>query len=689
MKSSPPRAASLRTTPGAGRLSLAAVVVCSTGAALAALALPAALGATVDDLLTRRQIPWSGLLLCAALTAAEVALDALVALLGGSTTATLTARLRTTLVDRVVRAEPRHGQAVASGDLTTRLTANAADAATVAVTAATAASVVLLPLGAAVALFLIDPWAAVALLVGAPAFVLLLRTLIRRTADVSADYQREQALIATRLTEVLDGIDTVRAARTATSEHARITEPLSALSGHGHRTWRIHGRAVGASAVLLPLLTVLVLAVAGLRMSAGAISVGDLFAVSRYAVLAVGLGALTGAFAAISRGRTAARRLEPLLDLPAVPHSSRTLPPGGPGTVELCGIEVVRDGRRLLRGVSLTVPGGSSLAVVGRSGSGKSLLAAVAGRLTDPDAGTVTLDGVPLDGVDPVRLRDEIAFAFARPALLGTTVEDTIAFGATEPPPATVHEAARAASADGFIALLPLGYRTPLERAPLSGGECQRLGLARAFAHRGRLLILDDATSSLDTITEAHVQRALARHTGTGTTIVVAHRVSTAAGADRVVWLDDGAVRAVAPHAALWRDPAYRAVFHTPADAPPETPNPGPNGPGPDGPVPPRAPEGSGPAVPVRPEGPAPARAPETSPSVATARTEEIVPPRAPDGSGLAGPVRPEGPVPARAPETSPSPSAPRPDGPTPGASRHAVPPESRNGAPAGREEVR
>ncbi|MFI1864775.1 ABC transporter ATP-binding protein [Streptomyces jumonjinensis] len=574
-QASPPGSAPFRS-PRAGRLPLLAVALCSIGAALAALALPLALGSAVDTLVARGEIPWPELRLCAALTAAEVLLDAVVALLGQTATATRTARLRTTLADRLVRAEPRHGQAVAPGDLTTRITANAAEAAAVPVAAATAAATVLVPLGAVVALFLIDLWAAAALLAGAPFLIALLRTLVRRTADASADYQREQALIATRTTEVLDGIDTVRAARTAAHEHTRITEPLTRLSAHGRLTWQILGRATGASALLLPLLTVLVLGVAGLRMSAGAISVGELLAVFRYTVLAVGLGVLTGALSTISRGRAAARRLDPLLGLSAVPHRSLELPPGGPGRVELRNVYVVRDGKRLLRGVSLTVPGGTSMAVVGRSGSGKSLLAAVAGRLTDPETGTVTLDGVPLDGVDPVRLREEVTFAFARPALLGTTVGDTIAFGAGRPSGELVRSAARDASADGFIALLPLGYRTPLERAPLSGGECQRLGLARAFARAGRLLILDDATSSLDTVTEDRVQRALARRAGAGTRIVVAHRVSTAADADAVVWLENGTVRASGPHAVLWDDPDYRAVFH--ADRPTALPAPG--GPG-------------------------------------------------------------------------------------------------------------
>ncbi|MGW7334197.1 ABC transporter ATP-binding protein, partial [Streptomyces sp. NPDC054840] len=108
---------------------------------------------------------------------------------------------------------------------------------------------------------------------------------------------------------------------------------------------------------------------------------------------------------------------------------------------------------------------------------------------------------------------------------------------------------------------LPEGYDTAPADAPLSGGELQRIGLARAFCRAGRLLVLDDATSSLDTLTAREVERALAREVRPGTRLVVAHRISSAALADLVVWLDAGRVRATGTHAELWRDPGYRAVF--------------------------------------------------------------------------------------------------------------------------------
>ena len=228
--------------------------------------------------------------------------------------------------------------------------------------------------------------------------------------------------------------------------------------------------------------------------------------------------------------------------------------PSGNGELTLRGVV-----HGPLRGVDLTVPGGAVVAVVGRSGSGKSALAAVAGRLADPESGTVALDGVPLPSLTRAELRRAVGYAFARPVLLGGTVGGTIAYGAEEPGEARVHAAARAACADDFIRTMPDGYATPCASAPLSGGEAQRLGLARAFAHPGRLLILDDATSSLDSATELEgLPGAAARRRHPPD-----HRPAGLDGgrADLVVWLEDGRPRAVAPHRELYQLADYRAVF--------------------------------------------------------------------------------------------------------------------------------
>ncbi|MFB7176328.1 ABC transporter ATP-binding protein [Streptomyces sp. NPDC056257] len=547
----------------------AAVLGCAVTAAAAALAEPAVLGHTLDLLLRRDPSGPAWTLLCAAVIVAEVALDAVAARLSGEVDGRSTARLRRLGLAGLLRTAPHHAARHAPGETAARLTAHAAEAGKVPAAVAHALAALLPPLGAVVALFLIDVWAALAFLAGVPLLVLLLRAFTRDTRTSIARYQQVQLATAGRLVEALAGARTIAAAGTADRERARILARLPELGTEGRRMWQVYGGTTARSAALMPMLLYAVLAVGGIRLSAGAIGVGELLAVLRYAGLAAGIGAVTGGLAAVVRGRAAARRTADLLTLPVLGHGRAELPDGGPGTLELRGVRVVRSGATVLHDISLVVPGGSTVAVVGRSGAGKTLFAAVAGRLTDPDEGEVLLDGVPLRELTAEALRREVGHAFDRPVLLGDTVGEAIGCGpGPAPDPEAVRAAARAAGADPFVRRLPHGYGTRLADAPLSGGEVQRLGLARAFCHAGRLLVLDDATSSLDTVTAREVERALAHRIRPGTRIVVAHRLSSAVRADLVVWLEEGRIRAAGPHAELWRDePAYRAVFAADAGA--------------------------------------------------------------------------------------------------------------------------
>ncbi len=553
----------------------AALFSTSTGGAVAALLLPAALGHALDLALRHdggRTAGW--IAVCVALSGALTVLDGTAELLTGVTAARATAGLRHRLVGHVLAVGPRATARFGTGDLVTRVVANTADAGAVPGALAVAVAALVAPAGAVVALGLTDPWLAVTFLAALPALFFLTRTFARASGDASARYQRAQGEIAGRLTEAIGGARTVAAAATTDRETARVLQPLPELARQGYRVWRVLGRASAQTVLLVPMVQIAVLAVAGFRLSQGLLSVGDLLAVSRYAVLATGIGAVTGQLGAVVRGRAAAGRIAGVLDLPPTEYGARRLPPGD-GTLELRGVRVVFDGTTVLRDVDLRVPGGTSMAVVGRSGAGKSALAAVAGRLTDPDDGIVVLDGVPMWEVGRAELRAEVGFAFERPALLGGTLAGTIGFGTVRPAMDVITRAARAARADSFVRRLPAGYDTPCARAPLSGGEAQRLGLARAFAHPGRLLVLDDATSSLDTVTERDVSRAILRDTPAGTRIIVAHRAATAARADRVAWLEDGRVRAVAPHALLWELPEYRAVFESDDTGQDHPPRPG------------------------------------------------------------------------------------------------------------------
>ncbi|NUS11772.1 MAG: ABC transporter ATP-binding protein, partial [Streptomyces sp.] len=443
----------------------------------------------------------------------------------------------------------------------TRLVGNAADAAGTPAAAAALPAALAAPVGGIVALGLTDLWLAVAFLAGAPLLTLLVRHFARASADCITGYQDVQGRIATLLVEALGGARTIAAAGTEQRETARVLAPLPELAAHGRKMWQVQGRATAQAAVLVPLLQIVVLAVGGVRLAQGALSPGDLLAAGRYMLLATGIGVVVGQLGAVVRGRAAAARVAGVLDEPVPAYGERQLPPDGPGTLELRAVTAVRGTETVLDRLDLTVPGGSCVAVVGRSGAGKSVLAELAGRLADPDDGTVLLDGCPLPELAEPELRDAVGYAFERPVLLGDTIGDAVAFGPRPLPPERVTEAAREAEADGFVRLLPEGYATPREEAPFSGGEFQRLGLARAFAHPGRLLVLDDATSSLDTVTELRVARALFGDHPHRTRLLTTHRAATAARADLVAWLDSGRLRALAPHESLWPDPAYRALF--------------------------------------------------------------------------------------------------------------------------------
>ncbi|MFD6171457.1 ABC transporter ATP-binding protein [Streptomyces coeruleorubidus] len=549
----------LRTATRYSGARCVALCLVSTAATGAGLLLPAALGRALDLLLAQAPATrW--VLYCAGLVLLLALLDAAQTVLTGTVDARSTAWLRRRLTGHVLGIGPRAADRFGSGDLVARLVGNAAEAGTTPAARAALLAALAGPVGGVVALGLIDWRLAAVFLAGAPVLTFLLRAVARDTTESATRYQGAQGRIATALAEAVEGFRTVRAAGTEGRETARVLRPLPGLSEAGHRMWRVQGRAAAQAVAVAPLLQLGVVAVAGVLLTRDLLSVGEVLAASRYAVLATGVGVLVGRLAGLARARAAARRLGEVRVEPATRFGERRLP-DGPGRLELRGVTARRGGRAVLDGVDLVVPGGTTLAVVGRSGAGKSLLAALAGRLADPDAGEVFLDGVPLRELPHDDLRRAVGYAFARPALLGDTVEQAIGLGLASPSPDRVRAAARTALADDFVRRLPDGYDTAVADAPRSGGESQRLGLARAFAHGGRLLILDDALSSLDTVTERHITDALLGD-GPGTTrLLVAHRSATAACADAVAWLDGGRVRAVGRHEELWRLTEYRAVF--------------------------------------------------------------------------------------------------------------------------------
>ncbi len=541
----------------------------SVAGAIAEILLPAAIGRAVDAVLGTvriRSAPAEGtarwLVGCTLLIAVIVVSGAAIQLATGTASAAGTAWLRRSEAGHVLRCGPGLLRSFSTGDTVSRIVGGTVDAGAAPASAVMAVTAVIAPFGSVLALGLIDPWLAVAFGAGFPALALVLRRFVRESSDVSAGYQHAQGAIAARLLDALAGARTIAAAGTKGDEQHRILAPLADLRVRGDASWRIQARAAAQGMVIVPILQVIVLAVAGFELGQHKITPGELVAASQYAVIAVGVGACIGQVNRLGRARGGARRAAGLLAQARPVYGAAGLGPG-PGQLWFRQVTVWRGGEAVIDRLDLTVPGGASVAVVGRSGAGKSTLAGLAGRLIDPDEGEVILDGFLLPELTRRALRDAVVYAFERPALFGETPFEAISFGSSRPTREQVLAAARDSRAAAFLTRLPGGIQTPLDETPMSGGEAQRLGLARAFAHAGqaRLLILDDATSSLDTATEMLVSRVLTDQMGGRTRLIVAHRATTAARTDLVAWLEAGRLCALAPHRELWADPRYRAIF--------------------------------------------------------------------------------------------------------------------------------
>ena len=318
----------------------------------------------------------------------------------------------------------------------------------------------------------------------------------------------------------------------------------------------------------LPLLGILVVLWYGShRVLSGAITIGTFAAFSFYLALLVNplrtIGQRVGTF---QRAAAAARRVTEVLQAePVVVEAERARRFPERADVSFSGVRFAYgDGRPVLDGFDLTIPAGTSLALVGATGSGKSTAASLLARFYDPEAGSVTIGGVDVRELKLSELRRGVGIVFEDTFLFGDTVRGNVGFAAPDADEAAIEHAARLAGADEFVKRLPEGYETVLgERGySLSGGQRQRISIARAILADPRVLILDDATSAVDATKEHEIRAALAEVMEGRTTLVIAHRPATIALADRVAVVEDGRVAGEGTHAELLaRSPAYRALL--------------------------------------------------------------------------------------------------------------------------------
>jgi ATP-binding cassette subfamily B protein len=379
----------------------------------------------------------------------------------------------------------------------------------------------------------------------------------RRVIGLSFEVQQSLADLSQVVEEAVEGIQVVKAYGQEGQEQRRLDTTAA----------RIYQKSYGIAkqaSIFSPLFetipsagTAAVLWLGGIRVIDGALSAGDFVAFTLYLAVLVMPIRITGwFFANLPRAAAAATRVadllatDPEINDPPTPEAL----PAGPGRVEFRDVDFsYEDGPPVLRHVDLVIPGGTAVALVGSTGTGKSTLAHLIPRFHDVTDGKVFLDGVDVRDISLDELRREVAVVFQETFLFSAGITDNLTVGDAQASDEQVRAAARLAQAHEFICELPDGYDTVIgERGfSLSGGQRQRVALARAVLRDPRVLILDDATSSVDAKVESEIQAALRRVMEGRTTIIIAHRTSTLALVDQVVFIEDGEVVAMGAHQEL------------------------------------------------------------------------------------------------------------------------------------------
>ncbi len=417
-------------------------------------------------------------------------------------------------------------------------------------------------------LIVIDPVLGLTAALMVPALLFTSARFASRVVGFSFDLQQRLSELSHVVEETVTGIEVVKS-------YGQEAQQQDALEGKATLIYESAMDMARERAIHRPLFeiipalgTVAVLVVGGVRVVDGALTLGEFVSFTQYLAVMVLPLMITGwFFANLPRSAAAATRVDTLLSTEpevADPPRPRTLP-DGPGEIRFEHVSFAYpDGTDVLVDVNLTIPGGSSVGLVGTTGAGKTTLAHLIPRFYDVDSGSLSIDGVDVRDISLEQLRGEVAVVFQETFLFSASIEDNIRVGDPSATDEQVRSAARLARAHEFICESPDGYRTVVgERgATLSGGQRQRISLARGVVRDPRVLVLDDATSSVDAVVEAEIQEALRQVMSGRTTVIVAHRTSTLALVDKVAFIEDGTVVAFGAHEELLRTvPRYGEVL--------------------------------------------------------------------------------------------------------------------------------
>jgi ATP-binding cassette subfamily B protein len=402
---------------------------------------------------------------------------------------------------------------------------------------------------AGVVMFVINPWLALVALAPAPFIVITALRYTRQSRPAMQEVQQRVAELTAQAEESVSGIRVVKAFAREDHQFERFQGAVDRLFDQSIRSTRIQAFFSPLIGALPQIGTALVLLVGGHAVLNGNLDLGEFTAFYVYALLLAGPLRMVGmSLGMAQRAIAAGNRLFEILDRePELTSKPDAKPlPAGDGKVTFRDVSLSYgpEAPDALVGIDLEVPAGTRLALVGPSGSGKTSLAALLARLYDPTGGRVEIDGVDLRDVDIPSLRHQIAYVSDESFLFSDTIASNIAYSHAGASQEEIERAAKLAQASDFIDALPDGYETVVgERGlTLSGGQRQRVAIARALLANPRILILDDATSSLDATTEQQIRAGLTEAMAGRTTFVIGHRLSTISLADDCLLMEHGRI---------------------------------------------------------------------------------------------------------------------------------------------------
>ena len=394
-------------------------------------------------------------------------------------------------------------------------------------------------------------------LVGGPIASGVMTRYSRRTRKAAQGAMAETSALSTAVMESLDGVKIVKIENREDFEQQRVAEVVGRREAHLIKGANARATAAPATEAVMTLIMAGVIAYAGWRALQGSFNVGNMTAfLAAIGMASQSLRQVANLQTVMGEGLAAAERLFAALDAtPQIKDAPAALAlPRGEGRIALDNVGFAYGPDiPALSGVSLEARRGETIALVGPSGGGKSTILNLIPRFFDIQSGVVSIDGHDVRDVTLASLRGQIALVTQEPFLFDDTIRGNIAYARPEASPGEIEEAARSAAAHEFIMALPQGYDTPVGElgSRLSGGQRQRIAIARAFLKDAPILLLDEATSALDTESEAKVQEALERLMAGRTAILIAHRLSTVRGADRIYVIDRGRVVETGNHDSL------------------------------------------------------------------------------------------------------------------------------------------